>query len=544
MLRGWPRGCQGPCPILVEPHLLHAAPTVDRMVRDEVLHVRPRREVVESPDDHRRHGRLFQFPLDLLHQPPGAAFPYHLSSALGVMSGLQASGEVELRKHGEAAPAVQDYGASRHEIEGGRAQEGDDLRDLGLGDEALQWCGRDGGGLVVWHPVGARAGDLAWHHRVHGHVGSELHRHALRQVKQRRLGESVHRVRAHEAGGGAQVDDAPPAELLHAGQHTLRGEERRLEVGVHHVVPVALGERPEGGVREGPRVVDEHAHRPEGGRYLVHETAHVGGHGRVGLEDLGLSADPMNGRHHLVGRGARVAIVDGHAGPAAGQLARDVHARSRGGAGDERDLAFEKRLLRHGGRSPLVRGQTRWQATRCAGATSRSVTGSAQTGCASGQRPRRRQPPGMSMGLGTSPASTLRARRTSGSGTGTAESSACVYGCWGRANSSAVDASSTIVPRYMTATRWARYFTLARSWEMNKYVMPSVARSSSSRRMARARSETSRADVGSSRTTNRGRVAMARAKLTRWRCPPESSCEYRPASSGPRPTCASTSATR
>src|SRR5207237_1766012 len=56
------------CALLVEPHLLHAAPTVDRMVRDEVLHVRPRREVVESPDEHRPHGRLFQSPLDLVHQ--------------------------------------------------------------------------------------------------------------------------------------------------------------------------------------------------------------------------------------------------------------------------------------------------------------------------------------------------------------------------------------------------------------------------------------------------------------------------------------------
>src|SRR3989442_15229512 len=77
MLRGWPRGCQGQGwlrigslggALLVEPHLLHAAPTVDRMVRDEVLHVRPRREVVESPDEARPHGRLFQFSLDLLHQ--------------------------------------------------------------------------------------------------------------------------------------------------------------------------------------------------------------------------------------------------------------------------------------------------------------------------------------------------------------------------------------------------------------------------------------------------------------------------------------------
>src|SRR3989442_16041313 len=98
MLRGWPRGCQEPCRTLSR----------------------------RTPCSRRRRS-----------VPPGAAFPYHLSSALGVMSGLQASGEVELRKHGEAAPAVQDYGASRHEIERGRAQEGDDLRDLGLGDEAL-----------------------------------------------------------------------------------------------------------------------------------------------------------------------------------------------------------------------------------------------------------------------------------------------------------------------------------------------------------------------------------------------------------------------
>src|ERR1700704_2196544 len=54
--------------LLVAPHLLQAAPTVDRMVGDEVLHVRPYREVVESPEQDGAHGRLFQLPLDLLHQ--------------------------------------------------------------------------------------------------------------------------------------------------------------------------------------------------------------------------------------------------------------------------------------------------------------------------------------------------------------------------------------------------------------------------------------------------------------------------------------------
>src|SRR3989442_8652387 len=50
--------------------------------------------------------------------------------------------------------------------------------------------------------------------------------------------------------------------------------------------------------------------------------------------------------------------------------------------------------------------------------------------------------------------------------------------------------------------------------------MPSVARSSARRRMTLARSDTSRAEVGSSSTTTRGSVAMARAMFTRWRCPP------------------------
>jgi hypothetical protein len=55
-------------PLLVDPHLLRATPTVDRMMRDEVLHVRPHREVVESPDEPRPHGSLFKLHLDLLDQ--------------------------------------------------------------------------------------------------------------------------------------------------------------------------------------------------------------------------------------------------------------------------------------------------------------------------------------------------------------------------------------------------------------------------------------------------------------------------------------------
>ena len=58
-------------------------------------------------------------------------------------------------------------------------------------------------------------------------------------------------------------------------------------------------------------------------------------------------------------------------------------------------------------------------------------TSSAQTPCAFQQRVRNRQPDGGFAGLGTSPSSTMRVRSAlpAGSGTGTAERSAWVYGC-------------------------------------------------------------------------------------------------------------------
>ena len=55
-------------------------------------------------------------------------------------------------------------------------------------------------------------------------------------------------------------------------------------------------------------------------------------------------------------------------------------------------------------------------------------------------------------------------------GTGIAESSACVYGCRGLRNSSAVGAFSTIWPRYMTSTSLEICLTTARSCVINRYV--------------------------------------------------------------------------
>src|SRR5512137_693456 len=59
-----------------------------------------------------------------------------------------------------------------------------------------------------------------------------------------------------------------------------------------------------------------------------------------------------------------------------------------------------------------------------------------------------------------------------------------------------------------------------------------------------ARTETSKAETGSSPITSRGRSTSARATQMRWRCPPENSCGKRVMCSGARPTMTRTSSTR
>ena len=97
---------------------------------------------------------------------------------------------------------------------------------------------------------------------------------------------------------------------------------------------------------------------------------------------------------------------------------------------------------RRGGRSGRLqrgcgaRSSAKWQALGWR-STARAASGgssAAHRSRAFQQRVRKRQPEGGSAGEGTSPESRITSRRVraSGSGTGTAESSACVYGCVGR----------------------------------------------------------------------------------------------------------------
>src|SRR5438270_899715 len=71
--------------------------------------------------------------------------------------------------------------------------------------------------------------------------------------------------------------------------------------------------------------------------------------------------------------------------------------------------------------------------------------------------------------LGISPTTRLTGNRRVGSGDKTADIRARVYGWRGFAIMAAVGASSTMWPRYMTATRWLRRSTAMISCEMNRY---------------------------------------------------------------------------
>ena len=62
-----------------------------------------------------------------------------------------------------------------------------------------------------------------------------------------------------------------------------------------------------------------------------------------------------------------------------------------------------------------------------------------------------------------------RCRSLRGSGSGIAESSACVYGCAGRSKTSSTSPISTIRPRYITATRSAMWRTTDKSCATNRY---------------------------------------------------------------------------
>src|SRR5699024_1933507 len=86
-----------------------------------------------------------------------------------------------------------------------------------------------------------------------------------------------------------------------------------------------------------------------------------------------------------------------------------------------------------------------------------------QTSILNGQRVWNAQPLGGSTGLGISPSKTVSSLSNSGSGTGTAESNACVYGCNGSWYNFSASDISTIFPKYMTPIRSLIFRTTPKS---------------------------------------------------------------------------------
>ena len=119
----------------------------------------------------------------------------------------------------------------------------------------------------------------------------------------------------------------------------------------------------------------------------------------------------------------------------------------------------------------------KWQATRPPPAGRRGGGSSAaQTSWASGQRVRKRQPVGISRGFGGSPSRAELPGHPAAADDGARRrgASACRDGA-GPRTASAPSPSSTILPRYITATRWHIARTTARSWEMKRYVSANAA---------------------------------------------------------------------
>ena len=130
---------------------------------------------------------------------------------------------------------------------------------------------------------------------------------------------------------------------------------------------------------------------------------------------------------------------------------------------------------------------------------------------ATGQRGWNRQPGGMSDGSGRSPFRMIRWRRRSGSGTGTTEMSAFVYGCCAFRITSRVGPSSTIRPRYITATRSASRQASSGSWLTKRAAAPVSCESARISMRSRSRMSTSRLDSASSNRSRSGSAASARA---------------------------------
>ena len=140
---------------------------------------------------------------------------------------------------------------------------------------------------------------------------------------------------------------APPLFLDtrdHVAADALAEEEERLEIGVHHRVPVGFGEIDRVGAADDPGIVDEDVDASEFGKHRIDERLHRADARQVGGEILAPAAQPAHLADGLVGgRSAR----GGDVGAGLGERERDPLPDAGVGAGDERDFSCEVEQARH-----------------------------------------------------------------------------------------------------------------------------------------------------------------------------------------------------
>ena len=176
----------------------------------------------------------------------------------------------------------------------------------------------------------------------------------MRQPEHARLGRCV--VRAYHAadvrGNRGKVDDAAPAARAHAGQHSLRHQEARLEVDRDQFVPIRLGNlfnalhaSDAGVVHQDVDVAEFHANG-------IHQAIDSARQRDVGLNGGTTAPQARNLTFGVFRVGSPSLVVDRQVGACPSQCHRDRAADAATGTSDQRDLASQ---FIH--RSRLARGE-------------------------------------------------------------------------------------------------------------------------------------------------------------------------------------------
>ncbi len=141
----------------------------------------------------------------------------------------------------------------------------------------------------------------------------------------------------------------------------LGQEEDDLQVGVHHRVPIGLGELDAVGAADDAGVVDQDVDLAEGGDGLVDHALDRFDRAEVGLDRQELAT---RGFDQGLGFGRRAAAGGGDVGAGLGQRHGHGLSKTGVGAGDEGDLAFETERIGHGAcfLIKILSSRTAWKA--------------------------------------------------------------------------------------------------------------------------------------------------------------------------------------